>query len=512
MKCSRRTRTLFQQLEGTSGSRGISSSSIVSSRPRCQAQVSSAATKCHTTYQSRRTYASISASELQFGQPVHETHPHLLNAGEVTPGISAQEYADRRADFAAKLPPNAIAILRGADIKYRSGAVFHEFHQQSNFFYLTGFNEPEAIAVIQKLESSEFIFHLFVRPKDPQAELWDGARSGEQAALDVFNADESGDVNQAASYLRPLIEGASEIYMDVKESFLGGTLDSIQGVMKQKDLMQLFRDAKAKKSKPIGPLINDLRAIKSEAEIKNMRKAGKISGRSFTNAMRKRWTEEKHLGAFLDFDFKIGGCEKNAYVPVIGGGRNAQSIHYVSNNDVLRDGELVLVDAGGQYGGYITDITRTWPINGKFTDAQKDLYEALLKVQRSSVALCRESSNMTLDKIHAVTRNGLTDQLKQLGFDMSGNAIDTLFPHHVGHYIGLDVHDTPGYSRSNLLKEGHCITIEPGVYVPNDERWPAHFRGMGIRIEDSVCIQEDSPLVLTTEAVKEVVDIEALRD
>lgn len=113
-----------------------------------------------------------------------------LNKAIVTPGISAQEYADRRADFAAKLPPNSIAILRGADIKYRSGAVFHEFHQQSNFFYLTGFNEPEAIAVIQRLESSEFIFHLFVRPKDPQAELWDGARSGEQAALDVFNADE----------------------------------------------------------------------------------------------------------------------------------------------------------------------------------------------------------------------------------------------------------------------------------------------------------------------------------
>ncbi|KAK6595847.1 metallopeptidase family M24 [Botrytis cinerea] len=470
MKCTRRTRTLFQQLEGTSKRRGVSSSSFRSSRPRCQAEVSSAATKCHTTYQPRRAYASISASELQFGQPVHETHPHLLDAGEVTPGISAQEYADRRADFAAKLPPNSIAILRGADIKYRSGAVFHEFHQQSNFFYLTGFNEPEAIAVIQRLESSEFIFHLFVRPKDPQAELWDGARSGEQAALDVFNADESGDVNQAALHLRPLIEGAS--------------------VLKQKDLMQLFRDAKAKKSRPVGPLINELRAIKSEAEIENMRKAGKISGRSFTNAMRKRWTEEKHLGAFLEFDFKIGGCEKNAYVPVIGGGRNSQSIHYVSNNDVLRDGELVLVDAGGQYGGYITDITRTWPINGKFTDAQKDLYEALLKVQRSSVALCRGSSNMTLDKIHAVTRNGLTDQLKQLGFDMSGNAIDTLFPHH-----GRTLY----YDRA-------------GVYVPNDERWPAHFRGMGIRIEDSVCIQEDSPLVLTTEAVKEVVDIEALRD
>ncbi|KAJ8062887.1 hypothetical protein OCU04_008138 [Sclerotinia nivalis] len=509
MKCSRRSRTLLQQLEGKS--RGVWSSSSLSSRPQCRAQVLSAATSCRTTYQPKRLYNSIHASELQFGQPVHETHPHLLNAGEVTPGITAQEYADRRADFAAKLPPNSIAILRGADIKYRSGAVFHEFHQQSNFFYLTGFNEPEAFAVIQRLESSEFIFHLFVRPKDAQAELWDGARSGEQAALDVFNADESGDVNHAHLLLKPLIEGASEVFMDIKES-QGTIIESQGGVSKQKELVQLLRDAKVKKMRPIESLINELRAIKSKAEIENMRKAGKISGRSFTNAMRQRWTEEKHLGAFLEYDFKIGGCEKSAYVPVIGGGRNAQSIHYVSNNDILRDGELVLVDAGGQYGGYIADITRTWPINGKFTDAQKDLYEAVLRVQRSSIALCRESSNMTLDKIHTVTRNGLIDQLKQLGFDMSGNAIDVLFPHHVGHYIGLDVHDVPGYSRSKLLKEGHCITIEPGIYVPNDERWPSHFWGMGIRIEDSVCVQDDSPLVLTTEAVKEVVDIEALRD
>lgn len=315
---------------------------------------------------------------------------------------------------------------------------------------------------------------------------------------------QSGDINEAHRLLEPLVQGADEIFMDIKEPFPGPSMRSVE---------RLFQEGNLKtKPKPIGPLINELRAIKSKAEIENMRKAGKISGRSFTNAMRRQWTEEKHLGAFLEYDFKVGGCEKNAYVPVIGGGRNARSIHYVSNNDILRDGELVLVDAGGQYGGYIADITRTWPINGKFTDAQKDLYEAVLRVQRSSVALCRESSNMTLDKIHTVTRNGLTDQLKQLGFDMSGNAIDTLFPHHVGHYIGLDVHDTPGYSRSKLLKEGHCITIEPGIYVSNDERWPAHFRGMGIRIEDSVCVQDDSPLVLTTEAVKEVVDIEALRD
>lgn len=269
---------------------------------------------------------------------------------------------------------------------------------------------------------------------------------------------------------------------------------------------------KDKKVKPLKPLVHELRILKSESEISNMRIAGKASGRAFTNAMRRQWSKEKDLGAFLDYNFKIGGCDTTAYVPVIAGGRNALSIHYVRNDDLLQDGQTVLVDAGGEYGGYIADITRSWPVNGKFSDCQKDLYEAILGAQRTSVSLCRESANMTLDKLHQITENGLRDALQRLGFNMSGNALDTLFPHHVGHYIGLDVHDCPGYSRSTALKTGHCITIEPGIYVPDDERWPKHFRGIGIRIEDSVCIQDDSPLIFTTEAVKEVDDIEALRE
>jgi intermediate cleaving peptidase 55 len=269
---------------------------------------------------------------------------------------------------------------------------------------------------------------------------------------------------------------------------------------------------KDSKVKPLRPLMNDLRVIKSKAEIANMRLAGKYSGRAFTNAMRRQWAKEKDLGAFLDYEFKIQGCDTTAYVPVIAGGKNALSIHYVRNDDVFQDNQIVLVDAGGEYGGYIADITRSWPTSGKFSDPQRDLYEAILRVQRSSISLCTEASNMTLDKIHSITEHGLKEALRGLGFDMSGNALDVLFPHHVGHYIGLDVHDCPGYARSVPLKSGHCVTVEPGIYVPNDERWPEHFRGIGIRIEDSICVQEDSPLVLTTEAVKEVVDIEALRD
>jgi intermediate cleaving peptidase 55 len=227
--------------------------------------------------------------------------------------------------------------------------------------------------------------------------------------------------------------------------------------------------------------------------------------------MRRSWTSEKDLAAFLEYSYQTSGLDGQAYIPVVAGGSKGLLIHYVLNNAPLKADELVLVDAGGEYGTYITDITRTWPVSGKFSPAQRDLYNAVLTAQRSSISLCRASANLTLDQLHSITERALREQLDLLGFDLGGNAMDVLFPHHVGHYIGLDVHDVPGYPRNVVLKEGHCITIEPGVYVPDDERFPAHFRGLGIRIEDSVAVGDDNPLILTTEAVKEVDDIEALR-
>ncbi|KAI9726689.1 MAG: hypothetical protein M1834_008954 [Cirrosporium novae-zelandiae] len=462
----------------------------------------------------RRLYASISAADLQFGQPLHETHPHLLQPGEITPGISAIEYAQRRSNLAVKLPKNAIAIIAASDIKYRSGSVFYEFHQDPNFYYLTGFNEPEALAIIEKTgEGASHNFHLYNRPKDLHAELWDGARSGNQAALDVFNADETGDINRVHTILPKIVEHASTVYTDIKSATARSSAFSrfFFGPASKSD--GFAKIVEAAKVIPLQPILNELRVIKSDSEIVLMRKAGQDSSRAFTEAMRQPFPTEKALADSLDYKFKVNGCDGPAYVPVVAGGKNGLSIHYVRNDDVLssRDGELVLVDAGGEYGGYITDITRTWPINGRFSAAQKDLYEAILKVQRSCVSMSRVSANISLDKLHNIAETSLKNELKHLGFDMSGNSIRELFPHHLGHYIGLEVHDVPGYPRNGPLRAGQCITIEPGIYVPHDDRWPSHFRGIGIRIEDSVCVQEEGPLMLTPEAVKEVVDIEALR-
>ncbi|KAK0641112.1 peptidase M24, structural domain-containing protein [Cercophora newfieldiana] len=466
------------------------------SRPQCSRQ--------QPTPRTLRGYATVSAAELEFGQPVHETHPHVLKPSEITPGITAQEYADRRANLASSLPENGVAILAAADLKYRSGAVFFPFRQESNMLYLTGFLEPDSVAVIRRTGPThgDYAFHLFCRPKDPKAEQWSGPWSGLQAATDVFNADEAFDIASLPSVLPSLLRSATPIYADLHAA--NPHTPSIRAAL----------PAAIRAPSPIQPLVNPLRAIKSPAEIATMRHAGRISGRALTAAMRRPWTLEKSLAAFLTHEFTQHGLDGPAYVPVVAGGPRGIMIHYVHNNAALSPTSTVLVDAGGEYGAYITDITRTWPVSGRFSPAQRDLYSAVLTVQRACVSLCRANAGLSLDAIHRAAEDGLRHELTALGFDLAsgGRSLDVLFPHHVGHYVGLDVHDVPGYGRSIALRKGHCVTVEPGVYVPDDERWPKHFRGLAVRIEDSVAVDEEGPHVLTTEAVKEVVDIEALRE
>ncbi|KAK0708257.1 peptidase M24, structural domain-containing protein [Lasiosphaeris hirsuta] len=457
-----------------------------------------------------RSYATVSAIELEFGQPVHETHPHILKAGEITPGITAQEYADRRTKLAHSLANGGIAVLAAADLKYRSGAVFFPFRQESNFLYLTGFLEPGALAVIQKTgpDLGDYEFHLFCRPKDPRAEQWSGPWSGLQAATDVFNADSAHDIAKADTLLPNLLQSATRIYADLPSpnaTVAPSLPNTIRHALPKPNVLATLQ-----------PLVNSLRAIKSPAEVAAMRHAGRVSGRALTDAMRRPWAYEKDLHSFLTHAFSQDGCGGEAYVPVVAGGPRGTMIHYVHNTAALAPGSTVLVDAGGEYGNYVSDITRTWPVSGRFSAPQRDLYEAVLRVQRRVVTMCRADAALTLDQLHRVADNGLREELTALGFQGlaagDGGGMDVLFPHHVGHYVGLDVHDVPGYGRGIQLKTGHCVTVEPGIYVPDDERFPKHFRGLAVRIEDSVCVNDDGPIVLTAEAVKEVVDIEALRD
>jgi intermediate cleaving peptidase 55 len=332
-----------------------------------------------------------------------------------------------------------------------------------------------------------------------------------QAAQDVFNADEAQSIDALPSILPQIINGAREVYTDIGsygtksavEKFIQGSSSAVEGMQNAlKDTARVHQ---------LRPIMNELRLKKSPAELDNMRRAGAVSGHVITEAMRTQHTTEKQLWADLAYGFRSQGLDCEAYVPVIAGGQNGLSIHYVRNDCQLRPGETVLVDAGGEYGGYVADITRTWPNDKTFSPAQREMYTMLLETQKNVVAMCKESASLSLDRLHRITDNMLRDGLRDLGFDVSGRNMEQLFPHHVGHFVGLDVHDAPGHPRTGALVEGNCITIEPGVYVPDDERWPERFRGLAMRVEDSVIIGKDAPEVLTATAAKEIDEIETLR-
>ncbi|KAJ2906500.1 hypothetical protein MKZ38_001481 [Zalerion maritima] len=440
----------------------------------------------------------VSAKDLLFGQPVYETHPHKLKPGEVTPGISAQEYHSRRQKFAASLPNGAVAVLPAATLKFKSGPVFYPYRQESNFWYLTGWEEPESLTVIEKRDG-DYHFTLFCRPKDERQEQWMGPWSGLQAAKDIFNADAASPISHVEAELRSILKNASYLYTDVDLS-----------TNSTDPLARPLTDARLP-VRSIGPAVNPLRVIKSPAEIEAMRHVGKITGRGFNKIMASGIKSESQTVPLMNLYFSAEGCSGHAYAPIVASGRRGLFIHWVQNTGTATDGELMTIDAGAEYGGYVADVTRTWPVNGKFSTAQKDLYNAVLLAQRKTVSMCRETSSISLNGLHRYAEAELRANLRDLGFNMSrGDAITSLLPHHVGHYVGIDVHDVPGYSKSVPLRHGHCITVEPGVYVPDDERWPEHFRNMGIRIEDFLCVDEDSAIVFSSSAVKEVDDIENL--
>lgn len=449
-------------------------------------------------------------STIVSGQPLFETRPHLIRNGDITPGIPALEYFERRLRVASSMAKGSCAVVMGNTTKYRSGPVFYDFHQNPDFFYLSGFLEPEAALIIEKPSEKpeDVVFHMFVPPKDPQAELWGGARTGEQGAIDFFNADEAYSNNNLQQF-KKIIDRNDTVYHDMAEGSKAAALftETVE--------TPLTRLLKAKLVSPLNPITAKLRAVKSSSEITVMRAAGAASSNAYNAAYANPFSSEKELQVYLESLFLLGGCEKPAYVPVIAGGSNALSIHYTRNDDKFKPNGLVLVDAGGQLGGYCADISRTWPVGaegkGRFTDPQRDLYEAVLDIQKQCIEKC--STDVSINEIHEFSVRGLHKNLQNIGFDgLTLAQTQQLYPHYIGHHLGIDLHDVGKTNRRAPLQVGNVITIEPGVYVPEDARFPKHFHGIGIRIEDNVAITESGYSVLTEECIKEVDEIEELTD
>lgn len=431
-------------------------------------------------------------------------------------GIPAKGYARRRRQLMRAAGDDAILILPAAPERVRSRDTHYAYRQDSDLRYLTGFPEPEAVLVlVPGRDHGESI--LFCRERDPAREAWDGPRAGTEGAVDAFGMDDAYPIDDLDEILPGLLEGRTRVYyhfgrdteFDLK---LIGWLNRVraqlrQGAQPPHEFLEL------------GHLLDELRLFKSTDELKLLRKAADISVLAHEAAMRaaKPGVREYQLQAELERVFRRHDAEP-AYGSIVGAGSNACVLHYRANNAQVKDGDLVLIDAGAEYRGYAADITRTLPVNGKFGKEQRALHDLVGKAQ--AAALAQAKPGIAYEAGHDVAVQTLTEGLLELGL-LKGKAEKLIadasykryYRHKTGHWLGLDVHDVGDYridGESRLLEPGMVFTIEPGLYVsPDDKSVPAKWRGIGVRIEDDVVITRDGHEVLTDRLARSADEIEA---
>jgi Xaa-Pro aminopeptidase len=435
-------------------------------------------------------------------------------------GPSANELKRRRRTAAKAVGADGVLILPAATEVIRNRDVHYPFRQHSDFYYMTGFPEPDAVAVIApKYKDGEFV--LFCRPRDPEREQWDGQRQGVDGAIANFAANQAYPLEQLDEKLPELLADRSRIYYPV-----GNDAKFDLAVMNW--LRALRAKARAGVSAPSELILSDRvvheqRLIKSKSEQQIMRQAAAISAAGHRRLLQKcrPGMNEQQLEALFLHACTERGARFQAYSPIVGSGHNACVLHYVDNNAVLHDGDLVLVDAGCELNGYASDITRTFPVNGRFSPAQRALYELVLVAQKSAINAVRPGNRWNAP--HETALRVLTRGLLDLGFlQGDGRDLPTLlkeekykpyYMHRTGHWLGMDVHDVGDYKvdgKWRTFEPGMVLTVEPGLYVAPDADVPQHYRGIGIRIEDDVLVTNDGNQVLSRDAPKEIDQIERL--
>ena len=432
--------------------------------------------------------------------------------------ISRNEFARRRKELMAMIGKDAIAIVPAAPERTRSRDTLYPYRQDSDFHYLCGFPEPEAVLVlIPSRAQGQFI--VFCRERDRERETWDGYRAGPEGACEQYGADDAFPITDMDDILPGLLEGKGKVY-----SAIGKDKDFDQRLMEWVNSIR----AKARTGAvPPGEfvdldhLLHENRLFKKPAELKLMRKAAKISAEAHCRAMRaaKPGLNEYQLQAEIEHTFAMEGASFPAYTSIVGGGDNACILHYVENNQPLNDGDLVLIDAGCEYQHYAADITRTFPVNGRFSPEQKAIYELVLKAQLAGIEAARAGNHW--DAPHQATVEVITAGLVKLGLLkgsvkklIAAGAYSEFYMHRAGHWLGIDVHDVGDYKVDGewrLLEPGMVMTIEPGIYIaPDHKKVAKKWRGIGVRIEDDVAITRKGTEVLTAAVPKTVAEIEAL--
>ena len=432
--------------------------------------------------------------------------------------IPRTEYVRRRKALMAEMEPNSIAILPAAPMYIRNRDVEHIYRQDSDFQYLSGFPEPEAvIALIPGREHGEYV--LFCRERDPARELWDGLRAGQDGAISEYGADDAFPIGDIDDILPGLIEGRSRVYYAIgsNQEFdhrLMGWINTIrskarQGAQPPNEFVALDH------------LLHDLRLYKSANEVKVMRQAAEISARAHIRAMQasRAGLYEYHLEAELDYEFRKGGAKMPAYGSIIAAGKNACILHYRENDAVLKDGDLVLIDAGCEIDCYASDITRTFPVSGRFSTEQKAIYELVLAANEEAFKHIAPGKHW--NEAHEATVRVITAGLVELGLLngdvdelIAAEAYKPFYMHRAGHWLGMDVHDVGDYKVGGewrVLEPGMAMTVEPGIYIAADNQNVAKkWRGIGVRIEDDVVVTRHGCEILTNGVPKSVAEIEAL--
>lgn len=432
--------------------------------------------------------------------------------------ISLVEFARRRDQLMRAMGNEAVAVVPAALHFRRNRDTEYRFRQDSDFYYLTGFAEPEAIVVLLP-GRAEGEFVLFCRPRDREMEIWNGYRAGPEGAIKDFGADQAFNIAELDQRLPELLAGRERVYapMGVQSGFdqrmtgwLGAVRAKTRAGIRAPSALHVL-DA----------VLHPLRLLKSDAELAIMQRAADISAEGHRRAM--AWAKpgryEYELEAQLLHEFTQHGCAAPAYGTIVGSGANACILHYGENERRMQDGDLVLIDAGGELDHYAADITRTFPVNGRFSGPQKALYEVVLAAQLAAIASVQPGASWQAphDAAVRVLTQGLVDHgLLQGSVDglIESNAFRRFYMHRTGHWLGMDVHDVGDYQVDGQwrpLQTGMVLTVEPGLYVaPDDEAVAEHWRGIGIRIEDDVAVTAQGHHVLSAKAPKTIGDIEAL--
>ena len=431
--------------------------------------------------------------------------------------IAPAEYARRRKQLMRIMGRDSIAILPAATLRTRSSDTHYAYRQDSDFHYLTGFGEPGAVAVlIPGREQGEFV--MFVRDRDPTRETWDGRRAGPEGATRDFGADDSFPIDDLDDILPGLLENRARIFytMGRQAEFDHRVVGWVN------DLRNQARNGRHPPHEIVAleHALHDMRLYKSKAELSLMREAARIGARAHIRAMRecRPGRFEYQLMAGLLHEFRMANADVS-YQPIVGGGDNACILHYVENNAQLKDGELVLIDAGCEFELYASDITRSFPVNGRYSAAQRAVYDVVLEANRAAIARVKPGNHW--NQPHEAAVHVLTAGLVRLGLLkgkvpalVKSEAYREFFMHRTGHWLGMDVHDVGDYKVGDewrVLEPGMVLTIEPGLYIaPGRRNVPREFRGIGIRIEDDVAVVRGGSEVLTCDAPKDPVEIESL--